>query len=359
MSATVAEPAAVRMPGGQPRTAPGAAVPPNLDTVRAIACILLVAFHVVGSNPERGLHADWDSPWRQAMQSFEFVRMPLFTVLSGFLYAGRRATAPTLAPVWRARLRRIGVPLVICTLVTLALRRAFRGDTTEVWHALLFSYEHLWFLQAILVVFALVALWDVLAPPSPRALAAGCLLAAVLAVGAGWVTDFLSLNGAMFLLPFFLFGMLLRAGPQLWSERRVIAVAAGVAAGVLGYQQLAIHGAVPAITRFNPAALAAGMASALLLLRFVPRVELFDRIGFYSYTIYLWHPLASAGVRRSLVALGVTARPLLFAACLAAGLLLPLLLHRGLLERTGLAPLFTGSRRRTPKEAVADRTPSR
>src|SRR6185503_21212738 len=72
----------------------------RIGTLRGLACVLLVAFHVVGSEPSTGLHAGEGSAYRQFAYLFQHIRMPLFTFLSGFVYAYRPLRAgelPTFA----------------------------------------------------------------------------------------------------------------------------------------------------------------------------------------------------------------------------------------------------------------------
>jgi surface polysaccharide O-acyltransferase-like enzyme len=71
----------------------GEEIASNINTVRGLACLLIVALHVVGNAASNGLHLPMTSGWHYVMQSIEFLRIPLFTALSGYLYAGRRVTA--------------------------------------------------------------------------------------------------------------------------------------------------------------------------------------------------------------------------------------------------------------------------
>ncbi|MFD2015051.1 acyltransferase family protein [Vibrio olivae] len=60
----------------------------KVDTLRGLACILLVAFHVIGSDASNGLRVDtgW---YREINDTFAYIRMPLFTFISGVVYAYR------------------------------------------------------------------------------------------------------------------------------------------------------------------------------------------------------------------------------------------------------------------------------
>jgi uncharacterized membrane protein len=61
----------------------------RVQTLRGLACLLLVAFHTVGSTAASGLHVPDDSRYREFTNLFVHLRMPLFTFLSGLVYAYR------------------------------------------------------------------------------------------------------------------------------------------------------------------------------------------------------------------------------------------------------------------------------
>lgn len=48
----------------------------SIETLRGLACILLVAFHVIGENRHGGLHVPDDSTFRWYADSFAYLRMP-------------------------------------------------------------------------------------------------------------------------------------------------------------------------------------------------------------------------------------------------------------------------------------------
>ncbi|MBK6454153.1 MAG: acyltransferase family protein [Proteobacteria bacterium] len=68
-------------------TAGGAAADSErVQALRGFACILLVAFHVIGAHSDSGMVVADDSWWRTFSNIFTPLRMPLFTFLSGFVY---------------------------------------------------------------------------------------------------------------------------------------------------------------------------------------------------------------------------------------------------------------------------------
>jgi peptidoglycan/LPS O-acetylase OafA/YrhL len=58
----------------------------SINTLRGLACILLVAYHVIGGTPEQGLHIA-SGFLRVGNDVLAYIRMPLFTFLSGYIYS--------------------------------------------------------------------------------------------------------------------------------------------------------------------------------------------------------------------------------------------------------------------------------
>jgi glucan biosynthesis protein C len=86
----------------------------SIETLRGLACILLVAFHVIGEDNASGLHVADDSALRWYADSFAYLRMPLFTFISGYVYALRPLTAFDKWPQFlRGKTRRLLLPMFV------------------------------------------------------------------------------------------------------------------------------------------------------------------------------------------------------------------------------------------------------
>jgi len=94
------------------------------------------------------------------MESIEFLRLPLFTALSGYLYAGHRVTRQEFARFWVKKGRRLVIPFIFTTAVVWWLREHALSDHTSILYALLFEYGHLWYLQALMILFAMISIAD-------------------------------------------------------------------------------------------------------------------------------------------------------------------------------------------------------
>ncbi|MEH3106944.1 MAG: AMP-binding protein [Sphingomonas fennica] len=312
---------------GTVSAAPRRVLPQSLDSVRGLACLLIVALHVVGQTPYDGLRLAEGSAWHSVMEGLNLVRLPLFTALSGFLYGAMPAIRTGFGPFMGRKLRQLLIPLIFATFAFWALRNiAGRAGDSLFW-AYVDGYQHLWFIDALLLIFALVAAADVLAAPRARnAVVAAILVAGAVAYPLVPSVPFLHIKNAIFLLPFFAWGVLLYRLPALLGSRGLLTAAAAGAVGLLAAQQLS-PGPDGLIGTYGWLRWVCGGAIVLALLRLFPKLVWLERIAAYSFTIYLWHPAANGVVRAVAMKAGLHATWGLFLIGLAAGVLLPIALH--------------------------------
>lgn len=301
-------------------------IPRNLDSVRALACILIVALHVVGVTSADGLRIPAGSAWHKVMDVLDLVRMPLFAALAGFLYAAMPARRGGFGTFLLRKARQLLVPLLFVTFALWTLRGIAYGFKDNLLSAYLFGYRHLWYLYALMTIFVVVG-W--LESRFRIRVALWWTIAGVIACTYWAMADIrlLQVHNTVFLVPFFLFGRILHAKPKILTNGAVaVAAAIALAAAVVAQQALGAEAA----TWFETSLplFVAGAASVIVFFRFLPRVRWLDQIAPYSYTIYLWHPAANATVRNGFGKLGVHQIDLLFVAGLAAGVGVPILMHK-------------------------------
>ena len=82
----------------------------EIDTLRGLACLLLVAYHVIGATPSIGLKLS-DGLLRELNDDLAYIRMPLFTFLSGFVYA-LRPYAGNWSAYLKGKATRLLVPML-------------------------------------------------------------------------------------------------------------------------------------------------------------------------------------------------------------------------------------------------------
>ena len=333
----------------------------RIQTLRGIACLLLVAFHVIGNHPTSGLHVDDDSFYRFFANLFKYVRMPLFAFLSGFVYACRPVLPHQIREFARRKAFRLVVPLlVVSTLYFLATSVAPQDANGNVpldqwWRIYVFPYVHYWFLQAIILVFAAVALLDAFRLLSTPGRYFAVLLAAMaiyLRVDMD-LADFAPFSwlGALWLAPFFLLGLGANRFKAILLQRSVIWACGIVFPAAMVLHALALSQGDTMTSRGTTLGLLIGVTSALALLGLLPSVKPLERMGAYSFAIFLFHPFFVAAVRAVHKLLGVGSMELTFVVCLLAGVIGPVILQQALRGSPIASGLLFGER---PKSVRSD-----
>jgi glucan biosynthesis protein C len=328
----------------------------RVQTLRGIACILLVAFHTIGSEALTGMKVDDDSGYRLFASLFTYLRMPLFTFLSGFVYAYRAVQPGEVGAFARRKFARLVLPLLCVSTLYYAATEVNQENVVwqipldQVWRIYVFNYVHYWFLQAIILIFAAVALLDrfkLLSTPGRYAVVLVAFLAIhlIVPVERDNTVPFSALD-ALYLAPYFLLGLGANRFRAILMQPVVSWTC--VVAGVLG---MIIHLATllqgePPAPHGVPLELFIGVTGTLALIALCPVSRPLERIGAYSFSVYLFHPFFVGAARAVAKPIGVTG--ILFMLCLVAGVFGPMVLERVLGNVPVLKTLLFGRRTRTP-----------
>ena len=323
----------------------------RVQTLRGIACLLLVAFHTVGSTAASGLHVPDDSLYREFTNLFVHVRMPLFTFLSGLVYAYRPLRAGHALEFSVKKLRRLGLPLIVASTLLYCLHFAMHHEVpplSHMWTIYLFPYWHLWFVQALLLVFAALVVLESLGALStfPRFMLVFALSVGLYSYGPFERQNILGLHNATYLLPFFLGGLGAHRYRDLLRLRRVLIATALCFVVTQGFHTYIVF--TRALAPIDPVEhrsamnLLIGLSASLCALQLLPRVRLMEKIGGSSYAIYLYHPLFIAAALFAAGAQVGTSTSLLFVLAGVAGIVGPMLMERGARQIPGGQLLLEG-----------------
>jgi len=274
----------------------------SVQSLRGLAVLLMVAGHVIGYNTAAGMHLGAGG-WRFLYEALEDIRMPLFTVLSGYVYAARpiRSTGD-LPGLLRGKTRRLILPLVAVGTLLYSLHVLEGAQVPPFWRTFVFQYQALWFLQSVFLIFLLVGALDAFGALSSRrgwgcAFAASAALWVVAEVPLRW--DVFTLSGAIRLLPFFLVGLAIRRFGYFNASGRALAFL-GAAFTIAWSARMYLHfgGSMHGIQVDPPVwrsiVFGVGLLGVSLLysLRRVITTRWLAWCGGFSFTVYLLHPLA-------------------------------------------------------------------
>ena len=303
----------------------------RVQVTRGLACLLLVTFHVVGGNPNDGLRIADGDPLRRVLDILLYLRMPLFAFISGYIYALKPLDPAAPRAFLLGKMRRLGLPVLSATTIFFALawlRQPLPAGQTiwELFQAYFFAYEIYWFLQAMLLIFVVLPLFERSLLRSPAGLTL-VTLAVFLLTRPAEPIDFLSINGAAYLGPFFLIGIGVRRFVKL-DRRSTIALTCMLLVSTLLH--IANVLSLPAhlgAQRGTWLSLMIGGIAPILIIAFIPRSATLARIGQSSFAIFLFHIFFVVPTRIMLERLGLHDVGLHFTIGMAAGVCGPMLLE--------------------------------
>ncbi|UZJ41339.1 acyltransferase [Prosthecochloris sp. SCSIO W1101] len=280
-----------------------------VDTLRGIACIMLVAYHVIGATPESGLRLQ-EGLLVDTNTLLVYIRMPLFTFLSGIVYGWRPYTSD-----WKAFLagktRRLIVPM-LAVGTTFAIFQVItpgtNADAIEWRYLHLKPVAHFWFLESLFLIFLVILPLEhfgILGKKSGLLLV--FLIASIFYI-ANTGTPWFSISGAFYLFPYFLAGLYCtRFSPHLKYPRTT-----GYILLALIIIFLLLYGKEYGGPRRSFSALTIGTLSCFTLFLTKMRSEFLAFIGNYSYSIYLFHVFFTAASRITAMSTGIDDIWLLF-----------------------------------------------
>ncbi len=276
----------------------------RIETLRGLACLLLVLYHVIGADASFGLGISGGA-LRWFNDGLVYLRMPLFTFLSGLVY-GLRPFAGDGRAFLVGKARRLLIPMLVVGTLFAILQSVTRGGSVLLgpWYLIhLLPVAHYWFVESLFWVFVLV--WalerhDLIA--TPAGFGSALVLAAALYLmvrGPHW----LGIEGAIYLLPYFLVGLAVsRFSMQIFLA--TVSVRVGLTVLIVG-AVLAMGMPVPNPDRRTVAMLVTGVSLCLLLVSSGLVSRWLAWVGRYSFSIYLFHVFFTAFARLALTQLKV------------------------------------------------------
>lgn len=281
----------------------------EINTLRGLACLLLVSFHVIGAKPDVGLQISQGFV-REFSDMLSYIRMPLFTFLSGLVYAYRPFESDSIGFV-RKKGRRLILPML--TVGTLfALTQYFTpGSNAPIdnWYMLhIDPVAHYWFIESLFIIFLTIVLLEKIKMFESLTkfififVCSGVLYISHIDI------PYFSISGFIYLMPYFLLGM----GMHRFCDFRSRRLGVTLAVCVLSVFCLIYVDVIPLYDKNTLFALTVGCIGCLSLLLLRPKLKIFAWIGTFSYGIYLFHVFFTAGSRMVLYKIDLSSTLLIF-----------------------------------------------
>lgn len=297
----------------------------HIETLRGIAIILVVIGHVIGIDTMGGMKVDDDSVFRYIYCLFENIRMPLFTVISGAIYAMHPLKKEYLGTFLIKKVRRLLIPMITVG-TTYYLIQYFTPGTNmkgcffDIWKIYIFPYTYFWYLPALFLVFGIVAIMEVCNLQENIEKWRGVLIISLIfcfmelyGIIPKSVVNLFAFKNALFLLPFFIWGLgLTRFNEILYSKRMTRFYLIGVLLGICLQQLHFFHPQHFIFYEEYKLKIIIGIISSAFLLNIKWYNRIFIYLAGYAYTIYLFHGFGTAGGRIILNKIGIHSEIIIF-----------------------------------------------
>ena len=326
-----------------------------VETLRGLAVIVVTLGHAIGSDGAGGMKVADDSVWRYLFYSFNYIGIPLFTVIAGWVYALRPVRRGASGAFLIKKARRLLLPMAcvgtlyfLMQYVTPGTNR--HGVLSEMWKIYVLPYTVYWYLPSLFLLFGFVALLDLRSACGTVRAWCGWLLVSFVGIA---VEPSLSPNypnvfgvwGALCLLPYFLLGIgIRRFGRQLASPLMKKIYLVGFLAGFAARQFVWFTTGDAGLLRNLFLHVPIGMLASAFLLTSGWRNRFLIGVGGYAYGIYLFHAFGTGAGRILLLRVGVDSDVPIFLFSALLGLCVPILVERALGRSPLLRPLFLGEK---------------
>ncbi|GEM_PF-138159 len=286
----------------------------SIETLRGLAILLVVAGYIVQDDLARAADPSaFSSSLKFIYYLFTPIRMPLFTVISAYLYASFPATRATFKKLISGKARRILIPFAVISAVQYAVFSFVPVDgpqlSREIYKVYILPYEQLWFLYSIFWIFVLVGAMDAARLMETPKKWLAWLVAALVIHETVHMTRLFSITGVNYLFPFFLMGYgIKRFQKQLFSSGMIRAyffvAFAAYAVHVVRYIDPALTLALPAFAH-RLVVLAITFSAVPLIFHYRKSVPFLAKIGSYAFGIYLFNKIGLVPIKVLFTNLGI------------------------------------------------------
>lgn len=313
----------------------------SIETLRGIAILLVVTGHVVGSGSSGGMKIDFPHPLRYLYLWIDFIQMPLFTAIAGWVYALKPFSAEAgFYSFVRKKMLRLLVPMA--TVGTLYFLIQYftpgtnhKGELSEIWRIYVYPYTIYWYLPSLFLIF-LIQWWiDKWGGMNSRkkwwvCIGVGIVLSLTNDVGImHLLPNLFSFKGALGQLPYFFIGVGINRfvySSYSFFKRKTVGLALLLCLTCLMYGVWIGTTEEIAVLRICYPLL---LIPVLFYLFSISWHNLFCVwLGKYAYSIYLFHGFGTSGGRILLKAFGVKAIYLIFVLSTFIATFSPILLDR-------------------------------
>ncbi|WP_288205437.1 acyltransferase [uncultured Parabacteroides sp.] len=330
----------------------------HIESLRGIAILLVVVGHVIGSTPAGGMKIDYPSFWRYLYLWIDYIQMPLFTGIAGWVYAIKPAIKYKFNAFAYKKAIRLLIPMATVGTLYFIIQYLtpgtnMKGNLADIWKIYIFPYTIYWYLPSLFLIFISMYIIDKykLCQSTKTWLvlfAATWGISLIIKIIPSDIPNLFSYKGALAQLPYFITGVgIHRFSEQLYKNKVVIytyLILTCIGLALLQYKwYYTVNG--EEISFWYKALLPLWVISALMLLLHTNRsCQFFTWLGSFAYSIYLFHGFGTSGGRIIATKLGISSSLLIFIIATVIALFLPILIEKVIDKWQPTRVLFLGKK---------------
>ncbi len=276
----------------------------SIETIRTLAVILIVAYHMLNDRELASVRIYYE----YLSFIFQNIRLPIFTVISGYLFGHGTIVKENYGSFIAGKFRRIYVPMctVACTEYICSNAAGIVKEPTQmknVWRIFVLPYEHYWFIQSMFLIFVIVGFIEAFLAVEQInyvfVLAAASLISFFMNPAESLTFDLLSVGGATYILPYFLVGYVLSKykGIFEFTKARIVLCILFIAS-LLVINLIWLDIVHLDVSKRSVIGLALGVTSCIFVLSVRFRSTILAAIGKYVFAIYLFQSFGASIGRR-------------------------------------------------------------
>lgn len=314
----------------------------NIETLRGIAILLVVIGHVIGSTPAGGMKIDYPSFWRYLYIWIDYIQMPLFTGIAGWVYALKPAINNPFKTFAYKKAIRLLIPMATVGTLYFIIQYLtpgtnMKGNLAEIWKIYIFPYTIYWYLPSLFLIF--MGMYVIDKYKLCQSVKAWLFLfiatwgiSLIIKTMPSDIPNLFSYKGALGQLPYFIIGVgIQRFSDKLYEKKSLdtylILTCIGLA--LLQYKWYYAVNIGENIPFWYEALLPLWVASTLMLLLHINRsCPFFTWLGSFAYSIYLFHGFGTSGGRIIATKIGISSSLFIFMIATGIALFLPILVEK-------------------------------
>ncbi|MBI4431876.1 MAG: acyltransferase [Candidatus Omnitrophica bacterium] len=308
----------------------------SLETLRGFAILMVVAGYIIKEDLSQGAgHSVISSALHFIYYCLTPIRMPLFTVISAYLYAASPVTRETFSRLVTGKARRILIPFAVVSALQYAIFSftAVNGPQPigGIYKVYLWPYEQLWFLLSIFWIFIMVAVIDSFHLMDTRR---KWLIGLFLSTAAHLLvhpTPLFSFSGVNYLLPFFLMGYgIRRFSDEFFSGTMIriyLAVAFFAYPAYIGLFLDPVFARRLPINMHHLLGLMITFSAVPLIFHFRRTVPFLATVGPYTFGIYLFNKVGLVPIKILFAHFEIKNDGLIFVCYWAGSVILAIAIH--------------------------------